>query len=84
MGRSYLFGFLGFMIGVKLCDLVMYDPHKHEVDMELMEEEFWKINGEPKYIKPETVESAIRPGTFRKSWIQVVYGKDSYITKEQA
>ena len=49
-----------------------------------MEEEFWKINGEPKYIKPETVQSAIRPGTFRKSWIQVVYGKDSYISKEQA
>jgi len=52
MGRSYLFGFIGFMVGVKLCDLVMYDSHKHEVDMELMEEEFWKINGEPRYLKP--------------------------------
>lgn len=34
--RSYLFGFIGFMIGVKLCDLIFYDPHKHEVDVELM------------------------------------------------
>jgi hypothetical protein len=31
--RSYLFGFIGFMIGVKVCDLIFYDPHKHEVDV---------------------------------------------------
>jgi hypothetical protein len=72
------------MVGVKVCDWVMYDPHKHEVEVEMMEEEFWKINGEPKCIKPELVESVVRPGTLRKSWIQVIYGKDSYVTKEQA
>ena len=49
-----------------------------------MEEEFWKINGEPKYLNPELVPSVIKPNTVRKSWIQVIYGKDSFITKEQA
>ena len=82
--KSYLVGFVGFMIGVKLCDLVMYDAHQHDVEIELMEEEYWKINGQPKYLKPQTVESVIKPGTFRQSYIQVVYGKDSYVTKEQA
>lgn len=84
IARSYLFGFLGFMVGMKVCDLIMYDPKKHEMEVELMEEEFWRINGEPKYLKPEVVQSVTNPNKFRKSWIQVVYGKDSYITKEQA
>ena len=35
--KSYLFGFIGFMIGVKFCDFLMYDGKKHEVEMELME-----------------------------------------------
>lgn len=82
--KSYLFGFVGFIIGVKLCDLVFYDPRKHEVDIELMEDEFWKINGEPKHLKPELVQSVINSTKIRKSWIQIVYGKDKYITKEQA
>lgn len=69
---------------MKLCDWVFYDPRKHEVEVELMEEEFWKINGEPKHIKPELVESVINVSKLRKSWIQVVYGKDSYISREQA
>lgn len=34
--RSYAFGFVGFIIGMKLCDWVMYDPKKHEIDVELM------------------------------------------------
>lgn len=37
LGKSYVFGFLGFMVGVKLCDWLMYDPKKHEVEKELME-----------------------------------------------
>ena len=82
--KSYGLGFIGFIIGMKLCDWVMYDGRKHEVEMELMEEEFWRINGEPRHLKPELVESVVQPGKVRKSWIQVVYGKDSYITKEQA
>lgn len=36
--KSYLFGFVGFMVGLKVCDWVMYDPRKHEVEQELMEE----------------------------------------------
>lgn len=72
------------MVGLKVCDWVMYDPRKHEVEQELMEEQFWKINGQPKFLKPELVQSVIDPNKVRKSWIQVVYGKDSYITKEQA
>lgn len=31
--KSYIFGFVGFMIGVKICDWLMYDPHKHEVEI---------------------------------------------------
>ena len=37
LGKSYIFGFLGFMVGVKLCDLLMYNPQKHEIEKELME-----------------------------------------------
>jgi hypothetical protein len=33
------------MVGVKLCDLIFYDAKKHEVEIEMMEEEYWKING---------------------------------------
>jgi hypothetical protein len=36
--RSYLLGFVGFIVGVKFCDLVFYDSRKHEVEIELMEE----------------------------------------------
>lgn len=82
--RSYLFGFVGFIAGMKLCDWVFYDPKQHDIDIELMEQEFWKINGEPKHIKPDIVASVINPNKLRKSWIQVVYGKDKYISKEQA
>jgi hypothetical protein len=82
--RSYLLGLVGFVVGVKLCDLVFYDARKHEVEIELMEEEFWKINGEPRHLKPELVQSIINPTKVRKSWIQIVYGKDKYISKEQA
>lgn len=38
IARSYLFGFIGFIIGMKVCDLLMYDPKKHEQEVELMEE----------------------------------------------
>lgn len=50
--RSYLLGLVGFVIGAKLCDFIFYDARKHEVEIELMEDEFWKINGEPKHLKP--------------------------------
>jgi len=43
--KHYIFGFIGFMVGVKLCDLIFYNAKKHEVEIEMMEEEFWKING---------------------------------------
>jgi hypothetical protein len=81
--RSYALGFVGFIIGVKLCDYFFYDIRKHEVEMELMEDEFWKVNGEPKHLKPELVQSIINPTKIRKSWIQIVYGKDKYLSKEQ-
>ena len=29
--RSYTLGFLGFILGIKICDLLMYDPKKHEI-----------------------------------------------------
>jgi hypothetical protein len=51
--------------------------------MELTEDEFWKVNGEPKHIKPELVESIINPTKIRKSRIQIVYGKDKYLSKEK-
>lgn len=82
--KSYFFGFVGFIIGLKVCDWAMYDARKHEVEIEMLEEEFWMINGVPKYIKPQLLESVVHPGKVRQSWIQVVYGKDSYVTKEQA
>ena len=82
--RNYAVGAAGFFVGVKLCDAIFYDQRKHEVEVELMEEEFWRINGEPKHIKPELVESVVYPSTVRKSWIQVIYDKDKYITKEMA
>ena len=50
--KSYFAGFLGFLVGVKICDWMMYDPHKHDVAMEEIEEEFWKIHGEPRYLTP--------------------------------
>ena len=50
----------------------------------MMEDEFWRINGEPKHIKPELVASAVNPAKIRKSWIQVIYDKDRYITREMA
>lgn len=36
VARSYLLGFIGFVVGVKVCDLLFYDPRKHEVEIELM------------------------------------------------
>jgi hypothetical protein len=31
--RSYLLGFVGFIVGMKVCDWIFYDPRKHEVDV---------------------------------------------------
>jgi hypothetical protein len=47
-----------------------------------MEDEFWSLNGEPKHLKPEIVQSHEDPTKMRKSWIQIIYGKDTYIPKE--
>jgi len=36
--KSYIFGCAGFIIGLKLCDLIFYDPQKHLLTAEIMED----------------------------------------------
>lgn len=58
----YTLGALGFMVGFKICDWMFYDEKKYLKIRESMEEEYWKIHGEPKHVKPDIVESLLRPG----------------------
>lgn len=81
--QKYGFGLIGFLIGVKVCDLIFYDPIKHDREIQMLEEEFWALNGEPTHLKPEIVQSIVNPNKVRKSWIQIIYGKDQYLTKDQ-
>jgi hypothetical protein len=41
-----------------------------------MEEEFWMLHGEPKFLKPYIIKSHADPNHFRKSWIYLKYKKD--------
>ena len=77
----FAFGMLGVFTGAKICDYLFYDEKKYLIIREGMEDEFWKVNGEPKNIKPDIVESHIRPGEMRKSWIQISLEKDRYIPR---
>jgi hypothetical protein len=38
MYRSYFFGLVGFVAGVKLCDAIFYDQRKHDIQIEEMED----------------------------------------------
>ena len=75
------FGMLGVFVGTKICDYLFYDEKKYLIIRETMEDEFWKVNGEPKHIKPKIVESLVHPGKLRKSWIQITLEKDKYIPR---
>ncbi len=43
--KMYVGATTGFLLGLKLCDKIFYDPQKYEIIKEEMEEEFWKIHG---------------------------------------
>lgn len=58
----FLLGGLGFFFGTKACDFLFYNERKYLIIRESMEEEYWKVNGEPKHIKPDLVESFLHPG----------------------
>ena len=77
----YIAGTLGFIVGLKMADWAFYRPEEYEDISEKMEEDYWKTWGEPTELKPELVESKVTPNTLRKSWIQVVYGKDNVVPK---
>ena len=36
--RSYAMGTISFLVGVKLCDYVFYDPLHNQREVEMMEE----------------------------------------------
>lgn len=81
--KFHLFSIVGFLLGVKLCDLIFYDANKYLLIAELEEEKFWNTFGEPKYLKPEYVES-LKPeanGEMRKTYIKINLEKDSYMPK---
>lgn len=72
---------LGAVLGMKACDYLFYDEKKHLALRESMEEEFWSIHGEPKHLKPDIVESYLRPGEVRRSWVQITLEKDRYVPR---
>ncbi len=76
-------GISGFLLGVKLCDVIFFRPEKYELLRESMEDEYWRINGEPTEIEPELVACIANPLKLRKSWIQIRFGKDNYIRKPE-
>ena len=50
-----------------------------------MEDSYWEQFGEPKYLKPSITESVDpnKKGVERKSWIDIVYEKDTYVVKKE-
>lgn len=81
--KTHAMGLGGFLIGMKLADLVFYDHQSLELLREDMEDEFWTKNGKPKFITPHQVPS-FRPGNegkMRDSFIAIVLDKDNRVSK---
>lgn len=43
--KMYAGATAGFLLGLKLCDQIFYEPTKYELLKEEMEDEFWSIHG---------------------------------------
>lgn len=76
-------GIAGFVLGLKLCDLLIYRERKYELLRESIEDEYWRAHGEPTELEPDVVPCVDNPTKLRKSWIQIKYGKDRYIKRKE-
>lgn len=77
----YALSVVGVLAGIKFCDFLYYDEKKLLAVREQMEEDYWKEHGQPKHLKPELVQSLLRPGEMRNTWIKITMGKDKYISR---
>ena len=61
---------LGFYIGVKGADKILWNKQKYDQMTEEIEIDYWKKVGKPEYLEPELHRSSIKEGEFYQTYLK--------------
>lgn len=74
---------VGFLFGLRLCDVFLYDEQDYLEVREQQEAAYWAHHGRPKNITPDLLpcQSRFKQGELCETWIAIKFEKDKYIRK---